>query len=280
MFRGYLLQNLLHLAARPSGMNSSHHHHQRSENYLKRTEHLYVRNSASGLYEPAVEPPGTSPTARLFTDPRTDWKAVGVSIFISLATLGLIAVYTLTTQRLYETSVQSAIGTIQAAWAAQRSAEIAMQALASSNETTELEERAIVSVTALPDGIRMVNSGKTFAVDLQLCSFQDFTFDSEQRIEHQERPVPPVFKKCTQKDFEPRIVIPPYDQRIKQIHTNIPPQYAVFWEHGTVIYNDIFGNRHWTKYCVYTFMREGKPVTITCETGNDVDRTNKKERKP
>jgi hypothetical protein len=141
---------------------SDRQYQQRRDQYLKGTEHAYVFRPESGLYEPKSAQTATQrhdvasgahPNAPLFINPRTDWRPVLFTTFISglfsIATIILLATYTLTTQHIFETSQVAAIGTIQAAWAAKESADIAADSLQLS-QAAEITVRNTASEAVKP----------------------------------------------------------------------------------------------------------------------------------
>jgi hypothetical protein len=122
------------------------------DEYLESTKGSYSLNANSGIYQPKSTPPeqhseritpGASRETPLFTE--TDWGPVIANLLVtgilSLLTLLVVAKYTWVTTGIYETSQAAAIGTIQAAWASQSSAETAAAGLQLTQEQFRNEQR-------------------------------------------------------------------------------------------------------------------------------------------
>jgi hypothetical protein len=133
-------------------VNNRNHrqHQQRCKEHLEATKHAYMFRPDSGLYEPkSAHPederqqisPGANPVTPLFVDTRTDWGPSIVAAFLSVLTLLVLGWYTYVTQGILETSQATAVGTIQAAWAAKGAADTASAALRENIKQFRQDER-------------------------------------------------------------------------------------------------------------------------------------------
>jgi hypothetical protein len=118
---------------------------------LRNVDDTYVFDSTSGLYKPKSydgkeerEPQRHTITYERPVDVRTrhDW----IATIISAATLIALVIYTDYTRGIFDTSQVSAIGTIQAAWAAQKSADAAKTASNTAQAELELSERPWIKI--------------------------------------------------------------------------------------------------------------------------------------
>src|ERR1700722_10088635 len=249
-------------------------HQQRCNDYLNATNELFVRDSRSGIYQPnstqSVQEGkdvshGSSSRTPLFVEPSTDWLPVILTSVLSILTLIVLAIYTWVTQGIFETSQTSAVGTIQAALAANSAAETAAKALANSAYTFRIDERPYVTLDSFPivppkdaslvkAGFNNVhlsfgNSGRTpafnFHVDYTACdaSIGDTPLgDPKEIAKHVGSNNPISFGKTTEFDIGYKI-LEPYKTAYDNGDSAVKIQCRVE-------YSDIFKRSHWTKFCI------------------------------
>jgi hypothetical protein len=254
---------------------------------IRDIDDTYVFDASSGLYKPksydardnSKEQTQNHIHKVVYESPihvktRRDW----LSIIISLLTLIVLGVYTIFTSNIYQASEASAVGTIQAAWAAKSAADSAKKGLETSEKFFRRDQRAYVWVKmgTFIDGIgadhklgvnlQTMNTGKTpaqYQSHYGLMTFQNTSdLDAEDRAFN-------VTESIKRKRFNQGVPVIPGQTgdffTLSTIEEGAQPKWTTeelsnisatparkfVYVAGTLEYSDVFGDQHRTEFCIH-----------------------------
>jgi hypothetical protein len=199
--------------------------------------------------------------------------------------LFVLCVYTVFTALMWIANNKSADAAKVAADAAVAQVGIAGKSLDASIQQFRLDQRAWISVgEMIPPSLQkdapltivvdIKNTGKTFA--------KNFTYKGTGEIKPKE-----ILPKLPEQYIPTLGIIPPnglYHVTVGNLKTHPPDTdlqdirsgEKVLWVHGTLAYEDVFGQAHWTTFCYYFIPEErtiehGAGGFALCKVGNDAN---------
>jgi len=209
--------------------------------------------------------------------------------------IGAVVLYTYFAHGQWHEMIRAADAAKEAAEAARNSVGIAQQSFDATVTNFHLEQRATLYVIVTADEppqinktmdvvVHIVNSGKTFAVNVKLAPLLTGTYDPKFTLP----PKPQKFRPLQESDYGPPNIIPPnsayaHNSTIDNAKNDgrgfgqaeidgLISGKEVVWMHGEITYDNIFKQPHWLTFCYYRTVSGGHPRFETCKEGNDTDR--------
>jgi hypothetical protein len=242
----------------------------KTRDYLKKIEYLFTIVPMRGIYAPKTaeekdsrknDPTGRNESTPFYVAARTDSLSI-VALAISAITL-LALVCTLAVASLQLD--QMIVSTKAADKSAAAAKDNAVQAAKSFNATIDqfrLDQRAWVGIDAwggIPKigepfiiSVQIKNSGKTPALNVQL-------FSQEEPIKRGEKPT----FSYAERNSKTKGILPPNATMTINLNTTkgvsmnketmeqLGKEDYVIYVYGKIIYDDVFGESHWIKFCSY-----------------------------